>query len=164
MSETLELAQDKIIEKVGNMCGKFGLNHFVAQLYTVVYLNQQPLSLDELAQRLRVSKSNVCINIRILESWGAVRKIWMKGSRKDFYEADPDIKKIVFGKLRSSVQKRINEVSEMIAEFKDTLQRNNAELSEEEKQTVEIYKERLKRIEELRDLASNAVGFVEKVF
>lgn len=163
MNNKLELAQDRFIERIGNMCSKFGLNHFLAQLFAVLYLNNRPLSLDDLADRLKVSKGNVSINIRELERWGAVRKVWIKGSRRDFYEAESDIKKVFTDRLKSSIQKRISEVNSMIQEFNDIILSADGELTEEERQIAGTYTERLRKIEGLNKLASNAFILADKL-
>ncbi len=163
MNKKLELAQDRFIEKIGNMCNKFGLNHFMAQLYAVLYLSNKPLSLDDLTERLKVSKGNVSVNIRELERWGAVRQIWVKGSRKDFYVAEEDIKKIISERVKSSILKRITEVSEMLAEFNEIVSADDAKFTEEEKEIVKNYKNRLNKIEELNKIASTAVSFASKI-
>lgn len=162
MNKNLELAQDRFIERIGNMCSKFGLNHFIAQLYALLYLNNEPLSLDDLTQRLKVSKGNVSINIRELERWGAVRKIWIKGSRKDFYQAESDVKKVFLSKVKYGIQKRISEVSGILEEFNNTVSSASAKLTPEERKIIKGYKDRLKKIEELKSLASNALRLAEK--
>ena len=48
------------------------------------------LSLDELADALQQSKSNVSINIRGLAEWHLVRRRSVPGSRRDHYEAATD--------------------------------------------------------------------------
>jgi len=163
MNKKLELAQDKFIERIGNMCNKFGLNHFMAQLYSVLYLSNKPLSLDDLVERLKVSKGNVSVNIRELERWGAVRQIWIKGSRKDFYVAEEDIKKIISERVKSSILKRVTEVSQMLAEFNEILSSDKSEFNEEEAEIIENYKNKLKKIEELNKMASMAVNFANKI-
>jgi len=163
MNKKLELAQDRFIEKIGNMCSKFGLNHFMAQLYAVLYLSNKPMSLDDLVEHLKVSKGNVSINIRELERWGAVRQIWVKGSRRDFYVAEEDIKKIISERVKSSILKRITEVSDMLAEFNEIVSSDDGEFTEEEKEIVKNYKNRLNKIEELNKMASMAVSFANKI-
>ncbi|MDD5421798.1 MAG: HTH domain-containing protein [Candidatus Omnitrophota bacterium] len=162
MNRKLEMAQDKFIESIGKLCGSFGLNKFVAQLYAVLYLSNKPLSLDEMAEELEVSKGSVSINIRELEKWGAVKNIWVKGSRKDYYEAELDIKKVFANKLRSAVQKRIAEVSNMTDEFKKITKSAATELTDEEKVIAQVYEERLKKIEELKAMAATALSLAEK--
>lgn len=162
MDNKLEKAQDRFIERVGKLAESFGLNKFIAQLYAVLYLSDKPLSLDDMVMRLKGSKGNISLNIRELEKWGAVRNVWVKGSRKDYYEADLDIKKVFSNKLKTSVQKRIAEVSGIIDEFNGMVQSTDSELTEDEKRLAKIYQERLKKIEDLKALAVTALNFAEK--
>lgn len=162
MSGNLETARNRFIEGVSRMGDDFGLNRFVLQLYALLYLADKPLSLDEIAEELGVSKGNVSVNIRELEKWGAVRNIWIKGSRKDYYEAEPDIKKVFLNKVKSAIEKKLAEVSNLTAEFKEAAQSGNGSLSDEEKAAARVYKEKLKKIEGLKGLASSALGLIGK--
>lgn len=164
MNIQLEQVHDKFLNNLGRMSDAFGYNGFVAKLYGILYLRAKPLSLDELSEGLGVSKGNVSINIRELEQWGAVRKIWVKGSRKDYYEANSNIKKIIANKLKVAIQKRINEVSLMIEEFEKSLSQVDGDLSPEEKDIARGYLGRLKAIEELKDFASRTLFIAEKLF
>lgn len=164
MNDKLETAQYKFVEGVGKLAESFGISRFLAQLYAVLYLSDKPLSLDDLVDRLRVSKGNISINIRELENWGIVKNVWVKGSRKDYYEADPDVKKAFLNKLKSSMQRRMMEVSRMIGEFKEIVDSANGELTKEEENTAKIYKQRLKKIEDIEALASKALAIAEKLF
>jgi DNA-binding transcriptional regulator GbsR (MarR family) len=163
MKNGLEEIQNRFLESISRMSDDFGLNGFVAKLYGLLYLNAKPLSLDEIAEALGASKGNVSLNIRELENWGAVRKVWVKGSRKDYYEADPDIKKVLSNKLKSALEKRIIQISGMIEEFNSTIMKANGELNEEEKAIASGYLERLKKIEELKTMAATALAFANKL-
>lgn len=163
MNSKLESVQNKFLESIGHISDAFGLNGFVAKLFGILYLNAKPLSLDELAEALGVSKGNVSINIRELEKWGAVKKIWIRGSRKDYYEAEPEIKKVLIHKIKSSVEKRISEVSDIIKESNRVIQLANGELSEDDKLIAKGFQQRLKKIEEFRALASNVLGIADKL-
>lgn len=151
MNSKLELAQNKFIEGIGRMSDTFGLNRFVAQMYALLYLNDKPLSLDEIVEALGASKGNVSINIRELEKWGAVKNVWIKGSRKDFYQADPDVKKVFLNKVRSAIQKRTAELSSLLEEFRQILESIDGNLPEEEAKVVATYTERLEKIKEIKD-------------
>lgn len=163
MDKNLETARDKFIEGISRMGDEFGFNRFVIQLYLFLYLTGKPLSLDEIVEALGVSKGNVSINIRELEKWGAVKNIWVKGSRKDYYEVDPDIKRVFLNKIKSAIEKRIIEMTNLMSEFNKNIASNNGNLTNEEKTLVKEYKERLKRIEELKNLASKALSIASKI-
>lgn len=162
-SKKLEMAQHKFMEGIGRMSHAFGFNKFVAQLYALLYLNGRPFSLDEMVEVLGVSKGNISINIRELERWGAVKNVWVKGSRKDFYQADPDIKKIFLNKVKSALAKRSSEISNLAEEFGQALNSLDGDLTPEENVIVSAYNERLKALEEFKHLATNAALFLEKL-
>lgn len=164
MNNKLEMAQDKFVDSIGKLAESVGINHFTAQLYAVLYLSDKPLSLDELVERLKASKGNISLNIRALEEWGAVKNIWVKGSRKDYYEVDPDIRKVVSNKLKSAVEKRIAQVSDMMGSFKELIQSAEGEMSDEDKRIAKTYHERLKKIEDIKGLASKALNLAGKFF
>ena len=161
MHNKLEMAQDKFVESIGKLAGSFGINPFIAQLYAILYLSDEPLSLDELVERLKASKGNISLNIRELEKWGAVRKIWVKGSRKDYYEADTDIKKVAANKIKSGVRKRIDQVSDMIEEFKVLIRSSESEMTDEDRKIIKRYHDKLKKIEDMKSLASKALSLAE---
>jgi DNA-binding transcriptional regulator GbsR (MarR family) len=64
------------------------INRVGGQIYALLFLSDEPMSLDEIGERLGVSKSNISINIRMLEEYNLVRKVWVRGSRKDYYAAE----------------------------------------------------------------------------
>lgn len=162
MHNKLNDVPERFISYISSICDDFGLNRFVAQLYGVLYLSNKPMSLDDLSERLMASKGNVSINIRELEKWGAVKKIWIKGSRKDYYEAELDIKKILSNKLKSSVQKRLSGVSDLMDELKEIIKSQPANLTAEEKEVLKVYQDRLAKIEEMKKLATMALSFADK--
>jgi len=63
------------------------LSALQGRIFALLYLQQTPLALEEIASELQQSKSNVSINIRGLIEWHLVRRISVPGSRKDHYEA-----------------------------------------------------------------------------
>lgn len=163
MNRKLEVAQDKFLESIGKVCDSFGLNRFIAQLYAVLYLSDRPLSLDEMTEKLKVSKGNVSINIRVLEQWGAVRHIWVKGSRKDYYEAELDIKKVMTDRMKVFAQNRLSEVSDMTDNFRRIVESANSGLTEEEASIAKVYEERLKKIEEFKAMTSSVLSLADKL-
>jgi len=162
MDNKLEMARDKFIEGLSRMGDAFGLNRFVIQLYAFLYLTGKPLSLDEIVEALGVSKGNVSINIRELEKWGAVRNIWIKGSRKDFYQVEPDAKKIFLNKVKSAIQKRTNELSSLMEEFAQILESIDENLDEEEVKIAATYAERLAKLKEMKDMIVSAAEIFSK--
>jgi DNA-binding transcriptional regulator GbsR (MarR family) len=98
----------------GELAESFSFNRSVGQIYGLLYLQESPLSLEDIGQRLSMSKGNASINIRLLESWGAVRPVSVVGSRKDFYEANRDIKQVALRRVREGLTKRLDRAEEQL--------------------------------------------------
>ena len=70
-------------------------------------MSDEPLGLDDIAQELGVSKSTVSNNIRILEGVGYAQKVWVKGSRRDYYEAERNMSKVVIETIEKNYEKEL---------------------------------------------------------
>lgn len=110
----MESARWEMVEAGGRTAQSFGLSRLFGQLYVLLYLNPEPLCLDDLAAQLGVSKASVSIACRQLESWGAVRGVWVRGDRRDFYTAETDVGKWVQGGLLASVNKKLESARRQI--------------------------------------------------
>ncbi|NIT35933.1 MAG: hypothetical protein GTN49_05450 [candidate division Zixibacteria bacterium] len=58
------------------------------RIYGLLAFTPRPKSLGEIADTLHVAKSGVSVNIRMLEAVGFVRRAWVKGDRRDYYEVE----------------------------------------------------------------------------
>jgi len=154
MSENLIKTQDVFLEKINKICRDFGLNNIMAQLYAILYFSNKALSLNDMVDRLKISKGSASINIRALARYGAVRNVWIKGSRRDFYEAETNISKVIIDRVKSMAERRISEVSDIIKSSSEALDLVHPS-TKEEKESVEIFKSRLN---ELRKLYNKAQG------
>lgn len=77
----------RFIEEAGATTQSLGLGRVVGQLYVYLYFSRVPRSLADMQDALGISKGSASTSVRQLEQWGAVRKVWVKGDRRDYYEA-----------------------------------------------------------------------------
>ncbi len=105
---SLETAKREMVDAGGRTAQSFGLNRLFGQIYMLLYLSDEALSLDALAQQLGVSKASVSIACRQLESWGAVHRSWIRGDRRDYYLAETDFGRILSNGLLASVTKKLD--------------------------------------------------------
>lgn len=163
MNKNLERAQHNFIEGIGRLSSTLGFSKVMGQLYALLYLSQKPLSLDDMVKRLAISKGSASINIRELEGKGAVKKIWMKGSRKDFYEAEPDLWKIIRDRVILSAKWRMAEVEDIIKKTEELTQNAKKNLiSNEDKRKIKFYNERLKRMKKAYKLGKRILTIAIK--
>ena len=158
----LEKIRDEFAEIAGQLSGRLGLSRTVGQLYALLYLSHEPLCLDYMVERLKISKGSVSTNIRELEKWGAVRKVWVKGSRKDFYEANPDTLKIVISRFKVGIQQRLNEMLEGIDRFEKVISEIETGLGMEEKKRAQFYKEKFRKVRKMQTLVNTVLKIIPK--
>ena len=83
--------RSEFIQDFGEAYLQFGLPRLMGHVVGLLLSDPGPLSLDDITERLQVSKGPVSQVMRRLRDAGLVDKQWVPGSRRDFYRARPDI-------------------------------------------------------------------------
>jgi hypothetical protein len=89
--EALDQARRRFMDDLGHLYARFGLSVTFGRAFALLLLSDAPVSLDELAARLAVSKSAVSVAARDLERAGVARRSTSPGSRRVLYEANDDM-------------------------------------------------------------------------
>jgi DNA-binding transcriptional regulator GbsR (MarR family) len=79
----------------GEMGSRWGINRTVGQIYAVLFVAERPLNADEIVERLGVSRSNVSMGLKELQSWNLVRLQHRPGDRRDYFATPDDVWQIV---------------------------------------------------------------------
>jgi DNA-binding transcriptional regulator GbsR (MarR family) len=88
---TLAPTIQKYILHWGEMGTRWGVNRTVAQIHALLFLSNQPLPAEEIAETLNVARSNVSNSLKELQSWGLVRITHIAGDRRDHFLALQDV-------------------------------------------------------------------------
>ena len=83
--------RDEFVQDYGEAYHQFGLPRLMGHIVAVLLTETELQSLDEITNRLQVSKGPVSQVMRRLRDHGLVEKRWVPGSRRDHYRATPDI-------------------------------------------------------------------------
>ncbi|MBI2067381.1 MAG: MarR family transcriptional regulator [Deltaproteobacteria bacterium] len=133
-AKNLPEVRDSLIESAGkisaNMLGM--VSRVGGQIYSLLFLSRNPLSLDQISEQLRLSKGNISVNVRMLEEAGLVRKVWVKGDRRDFYEAHRDYPRKLLKEFFDRVRKGIEDSTRVINRCQTELEEASAGLKGEE--------------------------------
>jgi DNA-binding transcriptional regulator GbsR (MarR family) len=141
---------DRFVEKMGFLGTLFGFSKLVGQIYAELYLSPSPLGLNDLMEKLHVSKGSISTNIRELEKWGGCKKVWVKGDRRDYYEAETNFRAILNKRLLDALKRRNDTVEEMTREAGKVLSESAASADAGEKALREFYRSRIERIDGIR--------------
>ncbi|MBI4845408.1 MAG: hypothetical protein HY810_02905 [Candidatus Omnitrophica bacterium] len=140
---------DTLVDDLSNIVASLGINRVAGQLYILLFFSQEPLSLDEMTKRLKISKGHVSTNIRALERWNAVRKIWVKGSRKDYYEANCDTLKIILIQLKLGLNQRFDELDKIINNGKNKIESIKKNNTQESIEVTLDFEKKIKQVEKM---------------
>lgn len=141
-----------MIDAGGRTAETFGLSRLLGQIYTLLYLRDMPLSLDQIIAELSVSKASVSIACRQLQTFGAVRRITQKGNRRDFYEAVQDFRGLLQNGLLPALEKKLDSARIQIEHCRRLLESAN---SGEATQLIKRLDEAEERRSKINDLIRN---------
>ena len=92
-----------VIDLFVNGVRVLGLPKSIGEIYGLLYISPEPLSFDAILSRLQISKGSTSQGLKILRSFGAVRAVYVAGTRKDYYIAETELKKLVGGFVREQL-------------------------------------------------------------
>ncbi|MBO6793920.1 MAG: hypothetical protein JJ895_08420 [Balneolaceae bacterium] len=83
--------KNELVQDFANGYQSFGLSKLMGRVVGLLMAHDKPLSLDEIADELHMSKGPISQITRRLRDHYLIRKVWKPGSRKDFYEIEPEV-------------------------------------------------------------------------
>jgi DNA-binding transcriptional regulator GbsR (MarR family) len=69
----------------------YGLNLSESRLFSKMFLEDGPMTLDDMSKQLGMSKTSMSTGINSLEDAKMVEQTWKKGIRKDLYKAEENL-------------------------------------------------------------------------
>ena len=161
MVKTIEDIQNDFIHIVGEKAEKFGFSRIAGQLEGLLLFSNRPMSLDEMADRLEVSKGSVSTNIRFLERFKVVRKVYNKGDRKNLYEIRGSISEIETEVLSTIAKDEIERMKRIMEKSKVDLNAVKGK-SAEEKEDIAFIRQRFSEMEEYLESAEYLLNLLLK--
>jgi len=125
-SSELDPVVQRLIQTAGSTSQSLGMGRVVGQIYAYLFFSSEPRCLDEIQSALGVSKGSVSMGVRQLEQWAAAHKVWVKGDRKDYYEADDWLGRIVKNVMFDMVGKKIASFDALFADVEAEIETNPA--------------------------------------
>jgi DNA-binding transcriptional regulator GbsR (MarR family) len=91
----LHPAVERFVLHWGDMGGQWGVNRSVSQIHALLYVSERPLTADEIATTLGIARSNVSNSIKELLTWDLIRRVPIRGDRREHFEAETDVWEMV---------------------------------------------------------------------
>jgi HTH-type transcriptional regulator, glycine betaine synthesis regulator len=146
----LEAAQDQFILEWGRMSSSWGINRTMAQIHALLFVTGIPLEVNEIMDRLQISRGNASMNLRELMDWGVVRRFRQPGDRKDTYITETDPFQMLLRIVKERKRRELDPTAEAIREVILRLPENDPSAE------VQSLRSRLQAMVEIFDLMDAA--------
>lgn len=76
---------ESFVMHFGEMGSRWGFNRTVGQIYALLVVSEEPLTANQLGENLNISRGNVSMGIKELQSWQLINTKHIPGDRKEYY-------------------------------------------------------------------------------
>ncbi|HEX9399072.1 MAG TPA: ArsR family transcriptional regulator [Anaeromyxobacter sp.] len=154
-SYALQRADLAVADAVGALMELWGFRRQLGRVWAVLFLSDRPLAAPELCGRLEISTGLLSMSLAELRRWGVVRPIEVPGDRKEHYEPETNVWKLVARVLREREKRAVEGA---LSTFERALHDVRAALVDVDPAVKTAARFKAKRLELLVDLSRAALN------
>lgn len=148
------------IDGMGGIGEFWGIGRAMGQLWAVLYLNPEPMTMDALVLALGITKGHASINLRALQRLGLVSRTRRPGDRKDYYLPQADLWAFARSILKERQQQEFDQALASTSKALAQLERRRAAMDPLE---YRFLKQRLLEIKNFHGTIDRAVAAILKL-
>jgi DNA-binding transcriptional regulator GbsR (MarR family) len=160
LEHRLETVEDRFVDLWNNMATLWGISPTMARIHGLLYITGDALSMDDIMDRLQISRGNVSMNLSKLVEWGLVRKVHKRGDRREYYESLGDVWEMFTLVANQRKRREIDPILNTLRRCREELDQENLG-SEPDHAAV---RERSRRINDLFKFLSLVEGLARRFF
>lgn len=136
-----------------------GLPKSIGEIYGLLFISQAPLSLDDLVQRLNISKGSASQGLRMLKNLGAVKEANGNGGaeRRTYYQPAVELKPLVGGFIREQIRPHLDSGKSKIQRLSETAR------AVENPEERAFLSDRVERLEQWMRSGSKVLPILQKI-
>ena len=115
----LEEAKMQFINNWGALGTHWGISKTMAQIYALLLVSAEPITQDDVMNKLGMSRGNVNMNVRELIGWGIVDRVVISGERKEFFTAEKDIWKASAQIIKERKKRELDPMIKLLKQLED---------------------------------------------
>ena len=147
-----------VAEAVGKLIEFWGFRAVLGRIWAILYLSEKPLSAAELCGRLSISTGAASMALSDLERWGVVLRHRPQGERKDFFEPETDIWRMVSRVYRERELVQIERALEAFAQAAELFDLSAKVSDAQGRRAGRFARERTGNLVELAKLGRSLLG------
>lgn len=106
--------QREVIDIFVRLSRLLGQPRSLGEIYGLLFISPQPLAMDDLTERLELSKGSASQGLKFLRNLGAVRAIEVPGDRRVHYEAVAELRSLAGRFLREKIEPHLGQGEERL--------------------------------------------------
>ena len=121
-NDEIRAAQDRFIGFWGEMGTRWGVQRSMAEVHALLFIAGEPLSAEDIMERLSISRGSVSTTLKQLVEWGLVQRVNPKlaasgrgagrADRREFHQAEQDVWKLFYTILRARKRREFDPLIE----------------------------------------------------
>jgi len=121
-SATLDAGLEReVIQHFVEISRALGQPRSFAELYGLLFISPQPLAMDDLCERLQMSKGSASQGLKFLREIGAVQAVEIEGDRRTHYEAVAELRRLAGRFLRDQIGPQLAGSDDRLARLEEGL-------------------------------------------
>src|SRR5512138_612838 len=157
-SYALSRADLAVADAVGALMELWGFRRQLGRIWAVLYLSDRPLAAPELCDRLRISTGLLSMSLAELRHWGVVRSVEIPGDRKEHFEPETNVWKLVARVLREREERAVESA---LGAFERALAEVRAAAADVDPAVKAAARFKARRLELLADLSRAALNVLK---
>lgn len=110
----MENIEKEFTDFLQNVYKDFGLDTLSSKLISILFIEPDEISIEELSNRTGYSLASISNKMRVLENLGVAKRIKKPGTKKVFYFVEKDVVKLQIKKIEAFTNKFMTPAKEIL--------------------------------------------------
>lgn len=153
-TDALAESRHEFIAHWGEMGSSWGVPRSMAEMHALLYIEGKPLCVEDIMSRLEVSRGTASTTLRNLADWGLVSRVRPRGERREFFEAEQDVWKLLSLIVRARKRRELEPLLAGLDKARELAAGNTDSTAAERKahdERLESMHDALRRLDRLSD-------------
>lgn len=148
-------SEELVADSVGRIMAFWGFRKNLGRIWAALYLSPDPLTSAQLCDDLQLSTGSVSMALGELKRWGAIRKHYIAGDRRDHWVVEEDVWATVSRVMAQREVRELDQLSDALTQAERVLDGEVAAARDaQDPAALERAAFRRRKVEELDELAA----------
>lgn len=155
LDKPLSRVEEEVISYFCDGMRVLGLPKSIGEIYGLLFISTNALSLDDLVETLGISKGSASQGLKFLRNLGAIHCKTV--DRKTYYSPELNFKSLVSGFIKEEIQPHLKSGQEKLKLIQTTIEK------EEDPENAELYAARFEKLERWTKQAKIVLPLIQRV-